>query len=96
MKHWTEFFNSRTHATKRLGKLALSLSFEVQEKEILLQNAKANLERFETQILNKVSESYQSKSEFETDILTAKDKAIKWNNEPIDSHIPTRKNKNNK
>lgn len=94
MKHWTEFLNLRSYNTKRLGKLAVSLSYDVQEKEMMLQNAKANLERFETQILNTISDAFKSKADFETAILTAKEKAINWNNEPITNHKPIHKNKN--
>ena len=93
MKHWSEFINNRTHATKRLGKMANALTFEVQSKELELQNAKANLERFELQICNKIAGNYQSEHDYENAILTAKDKANQWNNEPIDSHKPTHKNK---
>lgn len=89
MKHWSEFINHRTHATKRLGKMANALTFEVQSKELELQNAKANLERFELQICNKIAGNYKSECEFENAILSAKHKAEKWNNEPISGHKPT-------
>lgn len=93
MKHWSEFIDNRTHATKRLGKLANTLTYEVQDKELQLQNAKANLERFELQICNKIAGNYQSECEYENAILSAKYKANEWNNSPIDSHKPTHKNK---
>jgi hypothetical protein len=88
MKHWSDFLDNRTHATKRLGKLANALTFEVQSKELELQNAKQNLDRFETQICNKIAGNYSSECEFENAILSAKHKADLWNNEPIDSHTP--------
>ncbi|WP_348824014.1 hypothetical protein [Flavobacterium aestuarii] len=88
MKHWSDFLENRTHATKRLGKLANALTFEVQNKELELQNAKSNLERFETQICNKIAGNYSSECEFENAILSAKHKADLWNNTPIDSHKP--------
>ena len=47
MKHWSEFLLTRTQATVRLGKIARTLTFEVQEKQIQLDNAKANLDRLE-------------------------------------------------
>ncbi|OWP81642.1 hypothetical protein BWK63_04990 [Flavobacterium covae] len=88
MKHWSEFLPQRTHVTKRLAKMANALTFEVQSKELELQNAKANLERFELQICNKIAGNYQSECEYENAIIGAKHKADKWNNEPIDSHKP--------
>jgi len=88
MKHWSEFITNRTHATKRLGKLANALTFEVQSKELELQNAKLNLERFETQICNKIAGNYSDQMEFENAISNAKYKANLWNNEPIASHKP--------
>lgn len=88
MKHWSDFIDNRTHATKRLGKLANALTFEVKSKELELQNAKANLERFELQICNKISGNYKSECEFENAISSAKHKADLWNNSPIDSHKP--------
>jgi hypothetical protein len=91
MKHWSEFIDNRTHATKRLAKLANSLAFEVQDKEMLLTNAKANLDRFELQICNKIAGNYRSECEYENAILSAKHKADAWNNSPIDSHKPTHK-----
>jgi hypothetical protein len=88
MKHWIDFLNNRTHITKRLGKLANTLTFEVQSKELELQNAKANLERFELQICNKIAVNYRSECEYENAILSAKHKADLWNNSPIATHKP--------
>lgn len=88
MKHWITFLKNRTHSTQRLGKLANSLTYEVESKAIEFENAKANLERFETQICNKIAGNYSDQSEFENAILSAKHKAELWNNEPIDSHKP--------
>ncbi|TRX37877.1 hypothetical protein FNW52_02970 [Flavobacterium sp. ZT3R18] len=82
MKHWSEFIDNRTHATKRLAKLANSLAFDVQDKEMLLTNAKANLDRFELQICNKIAGNYKSECEYENAILGAKHKANVWNNTP--------------
>ena len=93
MKHWIEFIDNRTHATKRLGKLVNSLTYEVEQKELELQNARTNLENFETKICNKISSNYKSQCEFENEILSAKHKAKEWNNSPIDSHKPTNNNK---
>lgn len=88
MKHWIDFIDNRTHATKRLGKLANALTFEVKSKELELQNARSNLDRFETQICNSIAGNYKSECEFENAILSAKHKADLWNNTPIDSHKP--------
>lgn len=94
MKHWSDFISNRTHATKELGKLAKSLTFEVKSKELELQNAKENLDRFETQIRNKIAGNYSSECEFENAILNAKYKADLWNNEPINNHKPHTTKKN--
>ena len=91
MKHWSEFIHHRSHALKRLGKIANSLTFEVESKAIELQNAKANLERFETEICNSIAGNYSDQSEFETAILNAKHKANLWNTAPIASHKPIHK-----
>lgn len=93
MKHWSEFIEPRTHANKRLGKLASSLIYEVQDKELQSQNAKANLERLELQICNKIAGNYTNEVEYENAILNAKHKADMWNNEPIDKQKPSHKNK---
>lgn len=86
MKHWITFLKNRSHATQRLGKLANSLSFEVETKAIEFENAKTNLERFETKVCNSIAGNYSDQSEFENAILNAKHKANLWNNEPIDRH----------
>jgi hypothetical protein len=88
MKHWSEFLAHRTHATKRLAKLANPLTYEVQQKELELQNARSNLDRFETKICNSIAGNYSDQSEFENAISSAKHKADLWNNEPIASHKP--------
>lgn len=93
MKHWIEFLSNKTHNIRRLGKLANALAFEVESKELEFKNAKLNLDRFETQICNKISGNYSSESEFENAILSAKSKANLWNNEPIENHKPTHNNK---
>lgn len=94
MKHWIEFLKNRTHATKQMSKLANGLTLEVQDKQLQLDNAKANLERFELQVCNKIAVNYSSEHDYETAISSAKSKADNWNNTPIDSHKPTHKNKN--
>jgi hypothetical protein len=91
MKHWSNFIDNATHATRRLAKLANPLTFEVQQKELELKNARSNLERFEIEICNKIAGNYSDQSEFETAILNARHKADLWNNEPIASHKPTHK-----
>lgn len=88
MKHWIDFIDNRTHATKRLGKLANALTFEIKSKELELQNARSNLDRFETQICNSIASNYKSECEFENAISSAKHKADLWNNSPIDNHKP--------
>lgn len=88
MKHWSEFLTNRTHFTKRLSKIANTLTYEVQETEMKVINAKANLERLELQICNKLADNYNNEIDYEKAVLTAKTKAAKWNNEPIKDHKP--------
>ena len=85
MKHWSECLLSRTQAINRLGKIARTLTYEVQEKEIQLQNAKANLERLELAICNKISGNYTHEADYENAIANAKNKADIFNNEFINN-----------
>ncbi|QZL00107.1 hypothetical protein K5L04_10420 [Flavobacterium psychrophilum] len=85
MKHWSEFLLTRTQATNRLGKIARTLTYEVQEKEMQLQNAKANLERLELNICNKIASNYTHENDFENAIENAKHKADIFNNEFINN-----------
>lgn len=85
MKHWSECLLTRTQATNRLGKIARTLTYEVQEKEIQLQNAKANLERLELAICNKISGNYTQEADYENAIANAKNKADIFNNEFINN-----------
>ena len=93
MKHWIDFLEPKTHTTKRIGKLANTLTYEVEECELKLQNAKANLQHYETQFCNKIARNYNSENDFENAVASAKHKAENWNNTPIDSHKPTHTNK---
>jgi hypothetical protein len=93
MKHWIDFLEPKTHTKNRIGKLANTLTYEVEEKELQLQNAKANLHRYEIQFCNKIASNYNSEIDFENAVACAKHKAENWNNSPIDSHQPTHKNK---
>lgn len=86
MKHWSEFLLTRTQATNRLGRIARTLTYEVQEKTIQLEHAKANLERLELNICNKLSHQYSHENDFESAIENAKHKAEIYNNEPVNSH----------
>ena len=87
MKHWSEFLGTRTQATNRLGKIARTLTYEVQEKQIALDNAKANLERLELNICNKIANNYTHENDFTTAIENAKHKAEIFNNEYINQRI---------
>ena len=86
MKHWSEFLLTRTQATNRLGRIARTLTYEVQEKTIQLEHAKANLERLELQICNKIANQYSHENDFTSAIENAKHKAEIYNNEPVNSH----------
>ncbi|WP_395078120.1 hypothetical protein [Flavobacterium sp.] len=86
MKHWSEFLLTRTQATNRLGRIARTLTYEVQEKQMQIDNAKANLERLELNICNKIANNYSHENDFESAIENAKHKAEIYNNEPVNSH----------
>ncbi|HFG0578643.1 hypothetical protein [Flavobacterium psychrophilum] len=86
MKHWSEFLSTRTQATNRLGKFARTLTYEVQEKQLQLENAKANLDKLELKICNLVADRYSHENDFTNAIETAKHKAEIYNNEPVNSH----------
>jgi len=85
MKHWSEFLLTRTQATNRLGKIARTLEYEVKEKQLQLDNAKANLERLELAICNKIANHYTHENDFENAIENAKHKAEIFNNEMINT-----------
>ena len=87
MKHWSEFLLTRTQATNRLAKIGRNLTFEVQEKEIQLQNAKANLDRLEQNICNKIANNYTNETDYTNAIENAKHKAEIFNNELINERI---------
>lgn len=91
MKHWSEFLLTRTQATNRLGKIARNLTFEVQEKEIQLLNAMANLDRLEQNICNKIANNYTHESDYTNAIDSAKAKAETFNNQLINARIAGQK-----
>ena len=87
MKHWSEFLLTRTQATNRMAKFARTLEFEVYEKETQLKQAKANLERLEQNICNKIANNYTHETDFTNAIENAKHKADVFNNELINDRI---------
>ena len=91
MKHYSEFLEPMTHELKRIAKLANTLVYEVQEKEMNLKNAKENLSRMELLIENKISSNYNNQLDFENAICKAKHKAKKYNTEPITNHLTIKK-----
>lgn len=83
MKHWIEFLESKTHDTKRLGKIANSLLFEKQQKEIELQGLEQSLHNIQTEILSKLEPNYSNTKIMVCAVVSAKAKADKWNTTPI-------------
>ncbi len=92
MKHFSEFLGTRTPTTNRLGRIARTLTYEVEDKQNALDNAKDNLERLEKKIISKIENRYTHAGEMANEIATAKAKAEIWNNEMINSRI-TNENK---
>ncbi|WP_123906896.1 hypothetical protein [Flavobacterium columnare] len=83
MKHWSNFLTKKTLEIKRLGKIASTMSYEVQCKELELQNAKANLDRLELQICGKIASNYNNEIDYENAISQAQNKARIWNSTPV-------------
>jgi hypothetical protein len=82
MKHWIEFLEKKTHDTKKLGKIANSLLFEKQQKEIELQGLEESLSIVQTDILNKLKTNYKDQEVMILAVIKAKKKADEWNNTP--------------
>lgn len=82
MKHWIEFLPNKTHETKRLGKIATSIEFEKQQKEIELQNLEETLSLLQTDIFNKLKKYYSSSEVMMLEVIKAKKAADKWNTTP--------------
>jgi len=82
MKHWIEFLDKKTHDTKRLGKIANSLLFEKQQKEIELKGLEETINDMETKILDKLKAFYNIEKKMITAIFEAIEKAEKWNSTP--------------
>ncbi|WP_269686503.1 hypothetical protein [Flavobacterium lacustre] len=82
MKHWIEFLDKKTHNTKRLGKIANSVLFEKQQKEIELKGLEESLQSIQTEILAQLEPNYKEPKEMVYAIVKAKSKADKWNATP--------------
>lgn len=96
MKHWSEFINTKSHHTQRLGKTINGLEFEKAEFQLKLKNTVENIESLETEIVSVLAPLYKTDSELDKAIFEAMEKAKKWNNEPIARHKPTHKKINNR
>jgi hypothetical protein len=82
MKHWIEFLDKRTHDTKRLGKIANSLLFEKQQKEIELKGLEETMSIVQLEILDKLKPLYSTEKSMILATIEAKVKADKWNATP--------------
>ena len=88
MKHWSDFLKHRTHTTKRLGKIANTLSFEILNKELELQSLKHSLDKLEVKISGAIAQQYTNETDYTNAIELAKTKAHNWNNSSIENHKP--------
>ncbi len=91
MKHWIEFLEKRTHEAKRLGKRVNALDFEVLEARQNLEMYEKQRNEVEAQIYNLIEPLYIDNTECTEAILQAKEKANKYNSEPMANHTPTPK-----
>jgi hypothetical protein len=82
MKHWIEFLAIKTHDTKRLGKIANSLLFEKQQKEIELKGLEETMSIVQVEILDKLKPFYSTEKSMILATIEAKVKADKWNATP--------------
>jgi chaperone required for assembly of F1-ATPase len=82
MKHWIEFLDKKTHDTKRLGKIANSVLFEKQQKEIELKGLEESLQSIQSEILAKLEPNYSNTKAMVYAMVQAKSKADKWNATP--------------
>ena len=86
MKHWSEFLPTRSHYTNKLGKMANTLNFEIQSRELELESIKQSFEKIELQISDQIASNYPNEQEYTNAIESAKTKAIAWNKSPITTH----------
>jgi hypothetical protein len=83
MKHWIDFLTKRTHNTKRMGKISNSIMFDIQQKEIELQNIKQTHQQNEQNIITEMSNLYKDPGAFKKELETALFKAKVYNNTPV-------------
>lgn len=93
MKHYTDFLTHKSQATKRLGKIANSLVFDIKYKETQLEAYKESLKNIEQEIDNKTIPFYSDSLAYKEDLRASIKKAYAWNNEPITEHQPVNNNK---
>ncbi len=82
MKHWIEFLDKKNHDTKRLGKIANSLLFDKQQKEIELKALEESLQHIQAEILAQLEPNYSDAKTMVFAMVKAKGKADKWNATP--------------
>lgn len=92
MKHWIEFLEKKTHDTKRLGKIANSLLFDKQQKEIELKGLEESEALINAEIVKQLLPFYSGPEHMVREIVKAQKKAGEWNTTPtIDLQNPNNK-----
>lgn len=92
MKHWIEFLEKKTHDTKRLGKIANTLLFEKQQKEIELKGFEETEATINAEIVKQLLPFYSCNEHLITEIVKAKKRAEEWNTTPtIELQNPNQK-----
>ena len=82
MKHWIEFLQKKTHDTKRLGKIANSLIFDKQQKEIELKGLQETEAIVNAEICKQLLPFYSCAEHMVREIVKAQKKAGEWNTTP--------------
>lgn len=82
MKHWIEFLPNKTHETKRMGKIATSIEFEKQNKEIELKGLEETEAVINAEIVKQLLPFYSCNEHLITEIVKAQKQAEIWNTTP--------------
>lgn len=82
MKHWIEFLEKKTHDTKRLGKIANSLLFDKQQKEIELKGLEESEAHINAEIVKQLLPFYSCPEHMVHEVVKAQKKADEWNTTP--------------
>lgn len=88
MKHWIEFLSKKSNKTKQLGKLIRAYEFEILEAKNKLQMYDLQRMKLENELRNELKKHYTDTETLFREMAQAKEKAEKWNSEPISNHKP--------